>query len=147
MRIAVVTHPFDLWAMTHLTKLFVSVMCLDVSELGWSLHSGEKWTFPGHNSFLPKEGFISIRLSLPQWSECPNLRLKSWHFQWGLINDSLLEDTNQINFILSVCTTTLQNTFHVEAFPSISIADLFPVIDVCCKLHEHAQNCLMQINS
>lgn len=61
--------------------------------------------------------------------------------------DNLLEDANQINFVLSVCTITLQNPFHLKAFPSISIDDLFPVIDVSRKLHEHAQNRLMQINS
>lgn len=66
MGVAVVTHLFDLWAVIRLIKVLMSVMCSDVSELGLSLHSGEKWTLPGYNSLLPVEGFNSIRLSLSQ---------------------------------------------------------------------------------
>jgi len=48
---------------------------------------------------------------------------------------------------LSVRKIILQNTFRVETFPNISIYDLFTVIDVSSKLHEHAQNFLTQIIS
>lgn len=150
MTVAVVTYLPDLWGVIYLIKLFMSVMYMYASELRLSLHSGEKWTLPGHNSFPPKVGITSIRLSLSQWLERKS-RSKAQILTCSVrINEayhSLLEDTKQIIFILSVHTIILQNTFHVETFPSISIYDLFTVIDVSSKLHEHAQNCLMQIIS
>lgn len=149
MSVAAVTYLPHLWDAIHPIKLFMSVMYVYASDLRLALHSGEKWTFSGHNSFLPKVGFTSIRLSLSQWLE-RKPRSKAQILTFSVrINEayySLLED-RKIIFILSVSTIILQNTFHEETFLSISIYDLFTVIDVSSKLHEHAQNCLMQIIS
>lgn len=145
MSVAVVTYLPDSWGVIHLIKLLMSVMHRYVLRL--SLHGGEKWKLPGHNCFPPKVGFTTVRLSLSQWLERKSrCRAQILTFSVRIYEayHSLLEDTNQIISILSLRTIILQNTFHVETFPSISMYDLFTVIDVSSKLCEHAQNCLMQ---
>lgn len=109
MSVAAVTYLPHLWDAIHPIKLFMSVMYVYASDLRLALHSGEKWTFSGHSSFLPKVGFTSIRLSLSQWlKRKPRSKAQILTFSVR-INEayySLLED-RKIIFILSVSTIIL----------------------------------------
>lgn len=129
--VAVVTYHPDLWGAIHLIKLFTSVIYNSVSEIRLSLHDGEKWTLLGHSSFPPTAGFTNVRLSLPQW-----LEIKS---SYKVQTDTFARVCeSQINFIFSICTIILQNTFHVDTFPSIAGHVLFIAIEVSSKQQEHA---------